>query len=135
MTKNLSLDEITDSNKEILFDILGSKKIKSFVVSFNGDGDSGQIEQIDLKDKILGHIVEGSKVPQGYTSTGEVYKKDASVEEIIEHLCYKVLEYFHEGWEDGDGSYGEFLFDIKKRTVKLSLNERYIETNLHEHEF
>lgn len=135
MAKKPSLDKITESNKEILFDIIGSKKIKSFTVPFDGDGDSGQIGVIDLPKKILDRVVEGSKISEGRTSTGEIYKKDASVEEIIENLCFKVLENLHDGWEDGDGSCGEFYFDIEDRTVRLYFHERYIETKLYEHDF
>lgn len=135
MAKKLSLSKIMDANKEILFDILKSKKIKNFTVRFEGSGDSGQIEEIDLPGKVLGFIVEGAKLSQGITASGHIYKNDPSVEDIVDTMCCEVLEQLHEGWENGDGAYGEFLFDTNERTVNLSFNERYVETQLYEHEF
>lgn len=135
MSKKLSLGKIMDANKEILFDILKSKKIKSFTVRFEGSGDSGQIEHIDLPRKVLGFIVEGAKLSQGTTARGHIYKNDPSVEEIVDTMCCEVLDQLHEGWDTGDGAYGEFLFDVNERTVNLSFNERYMDTELHEHEF
>jgi hypothetical protein len=31
----------------------------------------------------------------------------------------------HCGWENNDGAYGDFIFDVAKRTITLDFNERY----------
>ena len=35
-----------------------------------------------------------------------------------------ILEQTHGGWENNDGAYGEFTFDVAERTIKLDFNER-----------
>lgn len=45
--------ETTVDLKDILFDLLAKEKVKKFSVTFDGSGDSGQIEDIDLEDNIL----------------------------------------------------------------------------------
>lgn len=39
------------------------------------------------------------------------------------------------GWQDGEGAYGEFVFDVAKRAILLDFNERFIESAQSSHEF
>ena len=49
-------------------------------------------------------------------------------------MAYRFLDQTHDGWENDDGAYGEFTFDVAERSITLEYNERYIETHYHEHE-
>ena len=138
--KRFSLGKLSDSNREILFDILAREKVDKVTVQFEGSGDDGSLESSDLPDKIKKMVVKGSKVSQGtvWHPTGETtqkWKEDCTVEEIVQSLCYEVLELTHGGWENNDGAYGEFNFDVKERTAHLDFNERYTESELYEHDF
>ncbi len=55
--------------------------------------------------------------------------------EGIETLAYDVLESVHDGWENNEGAFGEFTFDVGARTIRLEYNERYETSELSEHEF
>jgi hypothetical protein len=124
-------DYIQD-NKDLIFDLCEREGVKSFTVSFDGSGDSGQIEGIELDKKILGLDVEGAKVSEGCTWTNGVrtpiWKDAKDLEDLIESVCYDVLETACDGWEINEGSYGEFTFDIEKRKVHLDFNERIVES-------
>ena len=50
------------------------------------------------------------------------------MKEAIERLAYDFLEETHGGWENNEGAYGNFLFDVTERTITLNYNER-IETS------
>ena len=50
-------------------------------------------------------------------------------------LAYDFLEEVHDGWENEDGAYGEFVFDVGERTIRLEYNERVMTTSYSEHEF
>lgn len=50
------------------------------------------------------------------------------MKEAIERLAYDFLEETHGGWENNEGAYGDFLFDVTERTITLNYNER-IETS------
>ena len=41
----------------------------------------------------------------------------------------------HSGWENNDGAYGTFVFDVPDRTITLEHNERYTEVDTTTHEF
>jgi hypothetical protein len=124
-------DYIKD-NKDLIFDLCEREGVKNFTVSFDGSGDSGQIEGINLDSKVLNLPVQGAKVNNGTQwSNGArtIMWKDANdLEELIESVCYDVLEDACDGWEINDGSYGEFFFDVEERKVRLDFNERIVES-------
>ena len=58
-----------------------------------------------------------------------------TVQEAVETLVYDLLRQTHGGWEINDGAYGEFVFDVAERTIKLDHNERYASSEKFSHEF
>ena len=58
-----------------------------------------------------------------------------SVRDAIERLAYDFLEETHEGWENSDGAYGDFIFDVAERTITLEYNERHMESDYSQHVF
>ena len=129
--KKIKVDSLLDCNKEILFDLMEKEKIEKFEVTFDGGGDDGQIDAIDLPDDFLGKTVFGARVSTGSTWTNGkptiTWKSDPSVEEIIDNICYEVLEGQHSGWENGEGARGNFVFDLKSRTVEFAFHERVMD--------
>ena len=57
------------------------------------------------------------------------------LEEAIEILVYDVLNQKHGGWENNDGAYGEYTFDVAERTITLGYNERRMESAYSQHVF
>jgi hypothetical protein len=121
---------ILSENKTALFDVLASARIDTVEVTFNGYADEGQIDgavtegeggDIDLH----GINVEIARVEQGDRI---VMRQSLSVKDAIEKLVYDLLEQTYSGWEDNQGAYGDFLFDVAERTITLNFNER-IETS------
>lgn len=123
----IKTDENTNDLKDILFDLLADE-VESFTVSFDGSGDSGQIEDISLDEKILKKKVDGVKVANGtmYSVNGPetMWDNAETIRDVVEGVCYQVLTDACSGWEINDGSYGEFNFDVKNRKVSLDFNER-----------
>jgi hypothetical protein len=64
-------------------------------------------------------------MPWGATET---VTTQPSLEEAIESLCYGYLEETHAGWENNDGGFGEFHFDVAGRSVELEFNGRFSDT-------
>ena len=50
-------------------------------------------------------------------------------------LVYALLEQTHSGWENNDGAYGDFAFDVENRTIRLAYNERYVNSANSSHIF
>lgn len=139
--KNLSASDDIQDNKDIVFDILEKEGVDSFEVLFDGSGDSGQIDEISLDDKLLKKKMSGCKVKNGTrwnpdtNSWSPVWEDNVNLQSLIEGVCYEVLEENFGGWEINDGSFGTFLFDVKKRKVSLTMNERVTEVNTNEYKF
>lgn len=140
-------NDIRDT-KDIIFDILTNIGVEKFEISFDGSGDSGQVDEpqgvVPKKaakkfDSLLEEKVEGARISDGtrYGPNGseQIWKEDACLKEMIENVCYETLEGVCGGWEINEGSYGCFVFDVKKRKVHLEFNERVIECNLTEYDF
>jgi hypothetical protein len=99
------------ANKEVLFDGLLHAGIAYVIVSFDGSGDSGQIEDIDA------HNGEGESVPLlpariVFRSVDwlshETIERQMTLEKVIEQMAYDFLSCSHGGWENNDGANGEF---------------------------
>jgi hypothetical protein len=134
----------------LLFDTLAQTKVSSIEVSFEGCGDSGQIEAVDYTDAngkgideayLNKTIVKGS-AKTSYHQWDEKKKmlvkteaKEGNIREIIEEICYDKLGASHGGWEINEGSYGTFLFDVAGRKVTLEYNERIEEVRTSEESF
>lgn len=125
--------ELLPANKTALFDALSVAGIVAVVVVFDGYGDSGQIESADARD------AHGAvSLPEGEIMLAEpLYDGSASeaaslpIAEVIEKLAYDFLEEVAAGWENNDGAYGEFTFDVAARTIGLDYNERMTTSENH----
>jgi len=133
------LDEsIRPENKAALFEALAQVGITTVLVEFDGYGDSGQIEDIsahagpDLAVNLPECNAEIARVDYGSL---EIVRQTLSVKEAIEQLAYDFLEETHGGWEDNQGAYGDFLFDVAGRTITLNYNERVETSEYTQHVF
>ena len=55
-------------------------------------------------------------------------------EEAISDLFYDLLEVRHPGWENNDGAFGEFAWDLVADTLAHTHNARFTEYDTEEHE-
>ena len=124
------------TNKAALFDALEAAGIAVVVVTFDGSGDAGQIEELTPFDadnnpvELPGGTVSATQVS---FDTQEVTTAQETPRAVIEDLAYGALEQRHPGWEDGDGAFGEFTFAVADRTVVLGFNARYTTSDFSEH--
>lgn len=129
--------QLLQVNKTILFDVLAAAEIETIAVIFDGYGDSGQIERIDVEPGEGTNLLPSGQIEIARTAFGspEIQRQTLTVREAIETLVYDFLRQTHDGWEINDGAYGEFTFDVAERTIKLDYNERYTSSENFTHEF
>jgi hypothetical protein len=129
--------ELLPANKTILFDALAAAGITYVFVHFDGYGDSGQIEDVEAK---AGHEIvklpdETIEIVDPMWGSAEIERQTHTIGEAIEHMAYAFLRQTYAGWENNDGAYGDFVFDVAKRTIALDYNERYTSSENYTHEF
>ncbi|MBA3517435.1 MAG: hypothetical protein H0T75_07300 [Rhizobiales bacterium] len=130
-------DELRPANKAALLDALAAAGITLVVVAFDGCGDSGQIESVTAwtGDKPIALPATIVELAAPSWDGPDVECRSEPVEKAIESLAYAFLKQTHGGWENNDGAYGEFSFDVAARTIMLDYNERYVATESYEHAF
>lgn len=122
-------ERLRPANQTAIFDALASAGVVTLVVNFDGFGDSGQIEAMTATG------TDGEMAPPQisipYASPCRGADDDAFDQqtlplcEAIETLCYDLLRQTHAGWENNDGAFGDFTFDVTARTISLDHNDRY----------
>ena len=121
-------------NKDVVFDALSTARIATVNVTFDGEGDSGQIESIMADDGAeIPHVpIELQRAAWG---TGKLDSVQSPLRDAIETLCYDFLSQEQEGWENNDGAYGEFTFHVAERKVELDFNARFTDSAHSSHSF
>jgi hypothetical protein len=132
---NRIASELLTLNKTALFDALAAAGITTVIVNFDGCGDSGQIEAIEVRagdeDRALPAVE--IEIASANWGSATIDRQTQPLREAIETLVYDVLSQTHGGWEINDGSYGDFTFDVASRTITLDYNERHMESDYSQH--
>jgi len=120
--------EMRPRNKTAVFDALAAAGITHVIVSFDGEGDSGQIENIEAKkgDDIVSLPGVEIEIRRAHWGMTEPECLVLTLSDAVEQLAYDCLEQKHGGWENNEGAYGEFAFDVAQRTVTLDFNWRFV---------
>lgn len=121
---------IRPENKAALFDALAQAGITSVEVVFDGYGDSGQIEDVTAKAGNNPVALPALSIEIAHVDWGspDIARITHPLKDAIEQLAYDFLRETHEGWENNEGAYGDFHFDVTDRAITLNYNER-IETS------
>ncbi|WP_028709992.1 DUF6878 family protein [Paracoccus pantotrophus] len=129
--------ELFSLNKGVLFDALASAGVTHVVVTFDGYGDSGQIENVEVRSG--DHAIpmpEGTiEIAQAVWGQSEPERSIVAIATAIESLAYDALERTHRGWENSDGAYGDITFDVAAHAITLDYNERYTAAENYTHQF
>ena len=130
-------DDLLPANKTALFDALATANITAVVVTFDGYGDSGQIENIEAKagEEIVPLPLGAIEIARPVWGSNDIDRQSLSIHDAIEALVYGFLGRTHDGWENSDGAYGDFTFDVADRTITLDYNERRMESDYSQHVF
>lgn len=134
---NLRAEALRPANKAALFDALAAAGITQVIVTFDGCGDSGQVEDVYARagDEEADLPKAGITLCSPVWGGDEVKRSTMSVEAAIEQFVYDLLAETHGGWENNDGAFGEFTFDVATRSISLDYNERFTSSEYYSHEF
>lgn len=130
-------DELFALNKAAFFDAITPLGVTHVVVTFDGYGDSGQIENIEIKagGDVIAEPTVMIEFAEAEWGQAEPSRSPMSIAAAAERLTYDVLEQTHSGWENSDGAYGDVTFDVGGREITLDYNERYTSSENYVHTF
>ena len=107
--------------------ILLEKGVHFVEAGYDGQGDSGCIEEVDYLDEKGEHSPPGKCLLPGWKTFGgqeldletgirKRQEVDGTVEDFIEDFVYGHLSKQRPGWEINDGSFGTFQIDLKDKS-------------------
>lgn len=125
------------ANKETVFNALAAAGITSVRVDFDGESDSGQINNVcsyaDVNPSEIPSVNVSIQLASWEKQDMEVAQ--STLLDAIETLCYDALSVEHGGWENNDGAFGEFVFNVEQRIIELEFNGRFSDFVTSHHTF
>lgn len=108
--------EATTAERAALLALLSAAGVTEVVAEYDGQGDSGNVEELDVR-------------PPGVRATlaGDTVRR---LDEFIWSLAYSN----HPGFEINEGGFGEFFWRITDDHIDLTHNERMISVETTHHE-
>ena len=131
------IEALRPGNKDRLFDGLTAAGVTHVTVTFDGAGDSGQIDNIGAWSGETAVDFPTTEIEYAALTwdAPEVEMRQLSLEDVVEQLAYDLLSDTHGGWENNDGAWGEFCFDASARCIHFEFNERFTSSELFIHDF
>jgi hypothetical protein len=119
--------ETFDRNKSAIMTALAAAGITSVVVTFDGYGDNGQIESLEVLAGETTVELPASVVLMAAADDEEPVKSadEKPLAEAIETLCFDYLSHVYAGWEINAGAYGTFTFTVADNSVELDFSKRF----------
>jgi hypothetical protein len=132
-----ALGEAIAFNKTSIFAALKAASITRVSVTFDGSGDSGQIQEVTAESGDKAIEIPQTTVEMIRTSWGstEATKSTISLQDAVEDICFDCLSQEHDGWENNDGGQGEFSFDVAEERIELNFEQFYTDSTNHSHTF
>lgn len=131
--------EVVQKNKAALLEFMAANKVTKALASFDGSGDSGQIEYVELysgnellDNSLLNTPADVITSRQRWTQdTGWVLETTVerqTISDLVEETVWHPLESHFGGWEINEGAYGEVVVH-SDGTGEIICNQRVIDIN------
>jgi hypothetical protein len=112
--------------KAVLVKALKLSRVATVIVEYDGEGDSGQVNDIVATTaggnpaKLRGSVV---------LDLGDNPCRYDSLAGALDALTWVVLDLYHDGFENNEGGFGTLEIDVRTGKVTLDHNDRIIEVS------
>lgn len=125
-------------NRAIIFDALQAAGIGHVELHFDGDSDSGQIEDcipyaVNPAERVTFPEIKIDLWDYNY-NTGDLAPTHQPFQDAVETFAFDMLEEHHDGWENDGGAFGDVILRVPTRTINIDINERYTQYTSTTHE-
>ena len=123
------------ANKASVLAALAAAHISFVLVTFDGYGDSGQIESLEAKkgDTIVALPTMLIAWQEIDSQNETAISSEIALSEAIEKLVYDCLRQTHCGWENNEGAFGEVCLEVEGGRVKRDYNQRFESSEYTQH--
>lgn len=133
--KPLSAEGLIDLNGRILLEVLTTMGARCAVVSYSGEGDEGNINDVTVEPADLDLQVEIAMLHEtaiyqqtsGWCTHQDF--KPMPIEEALTAFADRMIDVHHSGYENNDGGRGEVTFDCAAGTIILDHHDYYVESH------
>jgi hypothetical protein len=119
-----------------IFEQLRAAGASSITISFDGSGDSGSIESVDIYNAdnqrmqidltVIYPKEKSSWVDDKWVT--ETEEKEMPIADALEAYCYDELEKTEIDWYNNDGGFGQMTINLDDKVeIELEVNTRYTE--------
>lgn len=132
--------EVIEKNKATLLEFMKANNIRKVIARFDGCGDSGQIEEVNLyssdshKDQLDSELLNS---PADVITTRQIWNPETkwvlhtevtkqTIRDLVEETAWHPLESHFGGWEINEGSYGEVIIYADGKG-EIECNQRIVE--------
>jgi hypothetical protein len=128
---------IFPANRDAIFEALERHGIEAVTLTFDGCGDSGQIDMDNAVVLGPAQDLAAIRIEQRHArwDSEQIETVTLDLRTALENLAYDLLEKSHGGWEINEGAFGEFTFETDTRSITLDYNERFESSVFSRHEF
>ena len=127
------------ATKKAVFARLAELNINTVITHFDGEDDSGGIENMvcyaEIFDEENASILGDLTVIPFNKHRVVVGGVDCSLKEQLEELAYMTISQDHGGWENNDGAYGDIYFLVPKDKVWMEINVRFMDSTSSDHAY
>jgi hypothetical protein len=143
MTKKKQEDRTpSEHTKSQLYAKLSKLGIASVLIVYDGCGDSGCIESIQVFDarncevELPNRSVAIDLVESRFDGTLRQFitvnvKRTVPIKQAVENWCYDLLEQHFGGWENNDGSQGTIKIDVMEKSATIEHEENVMRSQFH----
>lgn len=136
MSQNKPHDPVLTHNRTALLDALRAADATSAVISYSGYGDSGNANEISIRNADGGEIngtatvtvmQARSRYVEGKWETSHVLV-DQSLRDALGAFADHAVGLYHPGFGNNEGGDGEITFDCAESTITMDHRDLYVES-------
>jgi hypothetical protein len=128
--------ECEEKNKRILLTALREAGAATATVTYEGGGDSGYVESVDIQDADGAEIERSSRVAycavESRLESGAwhpaIVEKERPLEEALSDFAMAAVYLRHGGWENNEGGCGNVMFDTATGVVRIEHTAYFTES-------
>lgn len=135
----------TQTDRDLLITRLRLLGIKQVKVSFQGGGDSGEVESVDAETgdgkpiDLEAETIDGWENQSSYIQGGgwkrELKRSRMTLAQLLTNLTYDALQQSEHDWYNNDGGQGELTIDFTQSPPEIRIDIQINYTSTEDYEY